>query len=170
MKIFKQSQNYPLLMKLQTQLHIGRLVSPDGTSSEVTKNHIFEFPAKILLSAKYYFSSFKKYGGCHLSLFISGTGKGKNGQIWYLQKGQSVLFKKCLVDFWCNAQFHGKILIWKQNSYISRLREKKCTQQNFEKSWSTVQKVSCRWCCSSLGHLWFNWNNVQLKEQKLIFL
>ena len=28
----------------------------------------------------------------------------------------------------------------------------KCTQQNFEKSCTTVKKVACRWCCSSLGH------------------
>ena len=34
------------------------MVSPDGTSFAVIKIQIFEFPAKIVLSAKYYFSAF----------------------------------------------------------------------------------------------------------------
>ena len=137
MKIFKQSQNYPLLMKLQTQLNIGRQVSPDGTSSEVIEE-IWWMPPFPL-----YFLYRKRLKWPNV----------------VPSKRPKCSFQKCLEDFWCNAQIHGKILIGRQNSHISRLRENKCTQQNFEKSCSTVQKVACRWCCSSLGHWWFNRNN-----------
>jgi len=120
------------------------------------------FPPKLCWVQNIIFLLFHK-GKMVEAIFTSwfqGQEKVKKANAGYLQKAQIVLFKCYLEDFGWNAHFHGKILIWRQISHFSRLKEKKCTQQTLEKSCSTVQKVDCRWCCSSSGH----WRILSLRK------